>query len=194
MFLLTFSLPAILPHCTIQSLLATLANPASALKRPKETQRSLRPFSSCEWNSFAICPGRKQHFDLNEWQMATIRSERDYWEGVVYGKCLRVCVHVCEHESVYLFGIFRRVCSDPSLKGSLQDLFMGPSKRWAMFRRNFNKSPAHTLLHRIIAGICVCVYALLLYMTLVALNSKNKMASCPTLCMCVSISIGLCVY
>lgn len=105
-----------------------------------------------------------------------------------------VCVHVCEHESVYLFGIFRRVCSDPSLKGSLQDLFMGPSKRWAMFRRNFNKSPAHTLLYRIIAGICVCVYALLLYMTLVALNSKNKMASCPTLYMCVSISIVLCVY
>lgn len=68
-----------------------------------------------------------------------------------------MCVHVCEHESVYLFGIFRRVCSDPSLKGSLQDLFMGPSKRWAMFRRNFNKSPAHTLLYRIIAGICVCV-------------------------------------
>lgn len=85
-------LPSILLQYTIQRLLATLASPAWSLKQPTETQQSPRPSSSCEWNSFTICPGRKQHFDLNEWQMAAIRREGDYWEGVVYGTSTGVCV------------------------------------------------------------------------------------------------------
>lgn len=113
----SFLLPAVLRHYTIQGLLATLASRVWALKQAKETQQSLRLSSSCEWNSFAICPGRKQHFDPNEWQMATIRSERDYWKGVVYDTCVHACMFVCP---------FRMVCSDLSLKDLLQDLFLRP--------------------------------------------------------------------
>ena len=76
--------------------------------------------------------------------------------------CVSVCVCVCvcvsererervrervkERECVFVWHL-RGVCSDPSFKGSLQDLFMGTSKRWAMFRSHFNKS-THTHTHR----------------------------------------------
>ena len=43
-----FLLPTFLLHYTVMSLLATLAGPAQALRQPKETQQSLRLFSSCE--------------------------------------------------------------------------------------------------------------------------------------------------
>lgn len=41
-------------------------------------------FSSCDWNSFAICQlfqkkkKKDQHFDLNEYKMASIKSKTDY--------------------------------------------------------------------------------------------------------------------
>ena len=152
--------------------------------------------------------------------MATIRRERDYWEGVVYGLCVCVCVCVCvwvrererewerewKRESVCLFGISEGSALILHLKAhcrtsSWEPQRDGPCLEVILINLHTH---THTGTHRVIAGATfkrTCVYVSLCIWHQPKLNTKHKypwqVATCPSLwayeCNCHAVCVCVCV-